>query len=158
METYYCTQVTTTPPNPNLVPPSYSLLGFLISIRLAYELTKFISLSASSLFKTVSLTPLSEEEQRSDLLLDQRNISSLLKPVDVFKPEDNENTILEVSQLSEEERSSRRCALCLEGRTSSCATECGHLFCWSCISSWGQEKVISFILYKQLSPKLNTES
>lgn len=113
----------------------------LISIRMAYELSKFLSKTTSPSFKATSSTSTLEEEHQTDIFLDQRNISSLLKPLDDREPSADESTILDISQLKDEERSSRRCALCLEERTSSCATECGHLFCWVCISSWGQERV-----------------
>jgi peroxin-10 len=36
--------------------------------------------------------------------------------------------------------SSRRCTLCLEYMKGPTSTLCGHLFCWTCISEWCQEK------------------
>lgn len=41
----------------------------------------------------------------------------------------------------------RQCPLCLSPRGvapesgGTCVTECGHVFCWSCIQEWGHEKV-----------------
>lgn len=41
----------------------------------------------------------------------------------------------------------RQCPLCLapcglaEESGGTCVTECGHVFCWSCIQDWGAEKV-----------------
>lgn len=55
--------------------------------------------------------------------------------------EEDEHTALDFASISSEERERRNCTLCLEERTSSCATECGHMFCWPCIIGWGREKV-----------------
>ncbi|GJJ09550.1 hypothetical protein Clacol_003773 [Clathrus columnatus] len=108
---FIVSQITTIPPNPNLEPPSYSLLGVFISIRLAYQSIKFASSLTTSFSRTMPYTSTSEKEGENELLLDQKSVSSLLKSVESTKPEDDENTVLNVSQLSEEEKSSRRCAL-----------------------------------------------
>lgn len=62
-------------------------------------------------------------------------------------PEDDKLTILDFKSIPPEARGGRNCTLCLEERTQSCATECGHLFCWPCIVGWGREKVPFLLLH-----------
>ena len=81
-----------------------------------------------------------------DSYLDDRRVSLLLNVQDPegepAKPaEEDGRTALDVTAIPTELRASRNCTLCLEERTDSCATECGHLFCWNCIVGWGREKV-----------------
>jgi peroxin-10 len=59
-------------------------------------------------------------------------------------PEADEFTVLNVATIDSGLRAGRRCALCLEERTATAATECGHLFCWNCIVGWGEEKAGGF--------------
>ncbi|KAK2073280.1 hypothetical protein P8C59_007571 [Phyllachora maydis] len=37
-------------------------------------------------------------------------------------------------------RQQRQCTLCLEAMRDPAATQCGHVFCWSCIGDWVREK------------------
>ncbi|KAF8139912.1 Pex12 amino terminal region-domain-containing protein [Boletus edulis] len=133
--------ISTTPENPHARPPSYSLLGIFILIRLLYRLVHYLRSHGAS------------EKSRGkraldgirDMFIDDRLVSSMLEHVDpenapVKPAEEDENTVLDVGAIPARARASRNCTLCLEERTDSCATECGHLFCWNCIVGWGREK------------------
>ncbi|KAF8167855.1 Pex12 amino terminal region-domain-containing protein [Crassisporium funariophilum] len=132
------------PEDPHTRPPSYSLLGIMIGVRLLYRLVTFVrarnSQHTSALGRTTYNSSLSK-----DVYLDDRPVSSLISVEnpegDPAKPaEEDERTALDVTAIPEDIRASRNCTLCLEERTDSCATECGHMFCWNCIVGWGREK------------------
>jgi len=134
------------PEDPHTRPPSYSLLGILLAIRLLYRLVPFFqSTSAKSTSETSKGKQPITFSHSTETYIDDRPVSSFLGPVDPegepAKPaEDDERTILDVAAIPPAIRAGRNCTLCLEERTDSCATECGHLFCWSCIIGWGREK------------------
>ncbi|KAG9314678.1 Pex12 amino terminal region-domain-containing protein, partial [Chiua virens] len=135
--------ISSTPENPHVRPPSYSLLGILILIRLLYRLIRYLRSRVQD-DSEKSRGKRSLDETR-EMFIDDRLVSTILEPVDLenapVKPaEEDENTILDVSAIPTRVRASRTCTLCLEERTDSCATECGHLFCWNCIVNWGREK------------------
>ncbi|KAI0793336.1 peroxisome assembly protein per8 [Abortiporus biennis] len=132
------------PDDPNSRPPSYSLLGILLSIRLVYQLITYLRS-----LKTHGDSELARGKRPSDEIhetfIDDQPVSTFLGPInpegDVAVPaEEDERTILDFSRIPDALRAGRSCTLCLEERTASCATECGHLFCWNCIVGWGREK------------------
>ncbi|KAJ6519311.1 Pex12 amino terminal region-domain-containing protein [Mycena sanguinolenta] len=136
-------KVSSTPQNPHIRPPSYSLLGILIGVRLLHRLVTFLrrNMGAGSTLKGKQR----ESSNTEETFLDERPVSGLIGPVDpeseLAKPaEEDERTMLDISSIPDALRAGRNCTLCLEERTDSCATECGHLFCWSCIVGWGREK------------------
>lgn len=84
-----------------------------------------------------------------ETFLDNRAVSSLLGPVndeEVKSAEEDAGTALDIASIAGALRAGRNCTLCLEERTNSCATECGHLFCWDCIVGWGREKASHLLI------------
>ncbi|KIJ21440.1 hypothetical protein PAXINDRAFT_63874 [Paxillus involutus ATCC 200175] len=135
--------ISPTPENPHVRPPSYSLLGILILIRVLHRLVSYLrSRSQAASEKSFGKRSIDETHE---MFIDDRLVSTMLESVDPestpAKPaEEDVNTILDVSSIPASVRAGRTCTLCLEERTDSCATECGHLFCWSCVVGWGREK------------------
>jgi len=157
------------PENPHVRPPSYSLLGVLLGIRLLHRLVSYIQSRGED------ASPLSGTQKRrsdqqgvaSELFIDGQVVSDLLDLDPATEPtkpaEEDERTILDVAAIPDAIRGGRNCTLCLEERTGSCSTECGHLFCWNCIVGWGREKVRSLRPIKSspligfLSRRLNVQ-
>ncbi|KAL1887788.1 peroxisome biogenesis factor 10 [Ceratocystis pirilliformis] len=48
---------------------------------------------------------------------------------------DDDKTMAYISGMQQ-----RKCTLCLEALRDPAATQCGHVFCWTCISDWVKEK------------------
>ncbi|EIW86376.1 hypothetical protein CONPUDRAFT_114617 [Coniophora puteana RWD-64-598 SS2] len=131
------------PENPNARPPSYSLLGILIAARLIYRLISHLRSKTEARQRTAEGKMAIDD--RKATFVDGQLVSAMLNAPDPesqpAKPaEEDVNTVLDIASVPSGIRAGRSCTLCLEERTDSCATECGHLFCWSCIVGWGREK------------------
>ncbi|KAH7883933.1 Pex12 amino terminal region-domain-containing protein [Phlebopus sp. FC_14] len=134
--------ISSTPENPHIRPPSYSLLGILILVRLLYRL---ITSLRSRLRQSPEVSSRKHSVSANSMFIDDRLVSSMLEDIDpegqpAKSVEGDTNTVLNVASIPSDVRAGRKCILCLEERTDSCATECGHLFCWGCIVGWGREK------------------
>jgi peroxin-10 len=138
-------QISATPIDPNTRPPSYALLGVLILVRLGYRLLNYLRTHspqrAPSVADEKSPSPSNPDEPQ----LDDRPISALLNydPEAGLAPSDEKGplTVLDLETAPASITAGRMCTLCLEERTATCVTECGHLFDWNCIYSWGRERV-----------------
>lgn len=138
-------QLSSFPENPHTRPPSYALLGVMIGIRLIYRLVQELKPYISQ-HDTAKGTKEDSTLGSMNAFLDDRPISEVVKSQNVEEvpmtpAEEDVGTALDVSAIPDDLRQSRNCTLCLEERTNSCITECGHLFCWNCIVGWGREKV-----------------
>jgi len=70
-----------------------------------------------------------------------KNSKSLLLNVDEDEDnEKNEHIPEQYNHLPEEEKTQRKCTLCLEFCKDISVTNCGHVFCWKCICEWCQKK------------------
>lgn len=133
------------PQNPHIRPPSYSLLGIMLGVRLLHRLVSSIRLKYAAGVDGSPANAATNTDQ--GMFIDDRPVSSLvgrLSPENeqTQSAEQDEGTMLDIEAIPEAVRAGRNCTLCLEERTNSCSTECGHLFCWDCIVGWGREKVI----------------
>jgi len=54
--------------------------------------------------------------------------------------EKNEEIPEQYNNLPEDEKTLRKCTLCLEFCKDISVTNCGHVFCWKCICEWCQKK------------------
>ncbi|KAF8633982.1 hypothetical protein AX15_001159 [Amanita polypyramis BW_CC] len=132
------------PENPHIRPPTYSLLGIMLIVRLLHRLVSSIRqkrVAESGAHQAQRVVASSADQE---MFIDHRPVSSLvgrsLEAEQEKSAEEDEGTVLDITAISGAVRAGRNCTLCLEERTNSCSTECGHLFCWDCIIGWGREK------------------
>ncbi|KAL9715996.1 peroxisome biogenesis factor 10 [Leucoagaricus gongylophorus] len=133
------------PEDPHIRPPSYSLLGVLLGIRLFHRLLSYIkSRQEAQADSGKGKQRVDRVDDAAEFFIDEKPVLDLLDLDPANEPtkpaEEDERTVLDVSTIPQAIRTGRNCTLCLEERTDSCSTECGHLFCWNCIVGWGREK------------------
>ncbi|KAH9982147.1 Pex12 amino terminal region-domain-containing protein [Lactifluus volemus] len=130
--------------DPNTRLPSYSLLGVLILVRLGYRLLNYLRSHSPQHAPSVVSEKSARSNNSDEPQLDDRPISTLLNydPEAGLASTDNNGqlTVINLEMAPASLKAGRMCTLCLEERTATCVTECGHLFDWNCIYSWGRER------------------
>lgn len=143
-------QISATPIDPNTRPPSYSLLGVLILVRIGYRLLNYLRARPPQRAPSVGDEKSPSSSNPDEPQLDDHSVSTLLNydlEADLASSEEKSKlTVLDLGTVPTSVRAGRTCTLCLEERTATCVTECGHLFDWNCIYSWGREKVGPWLL------------
>ncbi|KAG9319489.1 hypothetical protein KVV02_007610 [Mortierella alpina] len=106
----------------------YEVLGVLIVIQLAIQLFQWRRQRAAEAKEMAAAAAVTLGDKGA---IQQQEAEE--------EEEMEEEELDEVSQ-STAQVNVRKCTLCLDPRTNTTATPCGHLFCWTCIREWCQNK------------------
>jgi len=147
-------QISATPIDPNTRPPSYSLLGVLILVRIGYRLLNYLRARSPQRAPSIADEKSPCSSNPDEPHIDDRPVSTLLNydpEAELASADGTEKlTVLDLETVPASIRAGRTCTLCLEERTATCVTECGHIFDWNCIYSWGRERVRPCLLWRYL--------